>query len=117
MLRLLKLSKGLTLNKTAKGIVGMYMKKKNLGELKNFSIDMATKELNIAFVPKYFNDEITVQAIDYNIQKDEKAQKSYLTFESIRTSNNWDNSNFKRLIKDKKIEIPEKYSKLLSLIA
>ena len=117
MLRLLKLSKGLTLNKTAKSIVGMYMKKKDLGELKNFTIDMQKKELNISFVPKHFNDELTVQALDYNIRNDEKTQKSYLTFESISTSNNWDNSNFKKLIKDKKIEIPEKYSKLLSLIA
>jgi len=117
MLRLLKLTKGGTLNKTAKSMIGLYLKKKDLGELKNFSIDMATKELNVSFIPKYFNDEITIQAIDYNIQKDEKTQKSYLTFASITTSNNWDNSNFKRLIKDKKIEIPEKYSKLLSLIA
>ena len=117
MLKLLKLSKGLTLNKTAKSIIGLYMKKKDLGELRNFTIDMEKKELNISFVPKYFNDELSVQAIDYNIIKDTNKQKSYLTFESITTSNNWDNSNFNKLIKDKKIEIPEKYSKLLSLVA
>ena len=80
MLRLLKMTKSGTLNKTAKGIIGLYLKRKDLGELKNFTINMATKELNIAFIPKYFTDEITVQAVDYNIQKDEKKQKNYLTF-------------------------------------
>jgi hypothetical protein len=117
MLRLLKRTKGITLNKTAKSIISLYLKKKNIGELKDFSIDMATKKLSVSFVPKYFNDILDIEAVGYNIIKDAKKEKSYLTFDSIKTSNNWDNSNFNKLIKDKKIEIPEKYSKLVDLVA
>jgi len=117
MLKFLKRTKGKTLNKTAQSIIGLYLKKKNLGELKKFDINMETRELNISFIPTYFSDELTIQAVDYNIIKDEKSEKSYLTFDSITTSNNWDNSRFQKLIRDKKIEIPEKYSKLVDLVA
>ena len=117
MLKLLKRTKGLTLNKTAKSIIGLYLKKKNLGELKNFDIDMDTKTLNVSFIPKHFSDVLTIEATNYNITKDEKESKSYLTFESIKTSNNWDDSRFKQLIKNKRIEIPQKYSKFIDLVA
>jgi len=117
MLKLLKRTKGLSLNKTAKSIIGLYLKKKNLGELKQFDIDVNTKTLNVSFLPKYFSDTLTIEATNYNIVKDEQKGKSYLTFDSIKTSNNWDDSRFKQLVKDKRIEIPEKYSKFMELVA
>ena len=116
MLRLLKRTKGSMLGKTAKGIVGVYMKKKNLGKLEDFDIDMSEKKLNISFTPKYFSEVLTIEAREYNIVRDEKKQKNYLTFDSIETSGNWDNSEFKKLIKNKRIEIPEKYKKFIDLV-
>jgi len=117
MLKFLKRTKGKTLNKTAQSILGLYLKKKDLGELKNFDINMDTRELNISFLPKHFNDTLTIQATNYNIMKDEKNGKNYLTFDSITTSNNWDNSRFQKLIKNRRIKIPEKYYKLVELVA
>jgi len=117
MLKFLKRTKGSTLNKTAKSIIGLYLKKKKLGELKNFEIDMENRKVNVSFIPKNFQEALTLEATDYNIEKDEKKQKSYLTFESIVTSGNWNDSQFKQMIKNKKIEIPEKYSKLVDLVA
>ena len=116
MLRLLKGTKGSMLGKTAKGIVGVYMKKKNFGKLEDFDIDMSEKKLNISFTPKYFSEVLTIEAREYNIVRDEKKQKNYLTFDSIETSGNWDNSEFKKLIKNKRIEIPEKYKKFIDLV-
>jgi hypothetical protein len=117
MLRLLKRTKGITLNKTAKSIISLYLKKKNIGELKDFNIDMSNKRLTVSFTPKYFNETLNIETTGYNIVKDSKKMKSYLTFDSIKTSDNWDNSNFNKLIKDKRIEIPKKYSKLIDLVA
>ena len=117
MLKFLKRAKGSTFNKTAKSIIGLYLKKKKLGELKNFEIDMEKRKVNLSFIPKNFQEALTLEATDYSIEKDEKKQKSYLTFESIVTSGNWDDSRFKQLIKNKRIEIPEKYSKLVDLVA
>ena len=117
MLQFLKRSKGKTLNKTAKSIIGLYMKKKNIGELKSFEVDMEMRKLNVSFIPKYFNDVLSIEAINYSIVKDEKTQKSYLAFDSITSSNNWNDSKFKELIKNKRIEIPEKYSKFVALVA
>ena len=116
MLKLFKRTKGLTLNKTAKSIIGLYLKKKDLGELKSFTIDMDTKTLKVSFIPKYFTEAISIDANNYNIIKDNITNKSYLTFESIKTSSNWDDSNFQQLIKNKRIEIPQKYSKLIDLV-
>jgi len=117
MIKFLKRTKGLTLNKTAKSLIGLYLKKKNVGELKNFNIDMDTRKLNVSFIPKYLNEELTIEATNYSIEKDEKREKSYLTFDSIVTSDNWDDSQFKQLIKNKRIEIPQKYSKFIDLVA
>jgi hypothetical protein len=116
MLKFLKRAKGSTLNTTAKSIIGLYLKKKKLGELKNFEIDMENRKVNLSFIPKNFEEALTIEATDYSIEIDEKKQKSYLTFSSIVTSDNWDNSRFKELMKNKKIEIPEKYSKLVDLV-
>lgn len=117
MLKFLKRTKGATLNKTAKSVLGLYLKKKDIGELKEFTIDMEKRKLSVSFIPKYFNDELSVEATNYNILKDEKKQKSYLIFESIVTSDNWDDAQFRELIKNKRIEIPQKYSKLIDLVA
>jgi len=116
MFNLLQRAKGLALNKTATTILDFYVKKKNLGELKSFDIEMSTKTLSVSFIPKNFTEALVIEAKNYNIVKDEKLQKNYLTFDSITTSDNWDNSRFNQLIKDKRIEIPEKYSKYIALV-
>ncbi len=116
MLRFLKKTKGGTFSKAAHSIVGYYLKKKQIGELKAFSIDTNTKTLSISFIPKFFTEVLTIEATNYNILKNEKSQKSYLTFDKITTSNNWNDARFRALIKDKKIEIPAKYSKFINLI-
>ena len=46
MFNLLQRAKGLALNKTATTILDFYVKKKNLGELKSFDIEMSTKTLS-----------------------------------------------------------------------
>jgi hypothetical protein len=116
MLKLLKKTKGKALNKTAKSMIGLYLKKKNIGELKDFSIDMDEKKFNVSFIPKHFGEVLSVEAVNYNIIKDEVKQKNYLTFESINTFGNWDDSRFKKMIKSKSIEIPQKYSKLIDMV-
>ncbi len=116
MLRFLKNSKGTILNNTAKSMVGLYLKKKKIGELKDFSIDMNSKKLFISFIPRHFGEVLSVEAVNYNIVKDTLQQKSYLTFESINTSGNWDDSHFREMIKSKRIEIPQKYSSLVDKV-
>ena len=116
MLRFLTKTKGQTFSKAAHKIVGYYLKKKQIGELKAFSIDTTSKKLIISFVPRFFTDVLTIEAKNYNILKDAQRGKNYLTFDNITTSNNWNDSRFKALIKDRKIEIPAKYSKFINLI-
>ena len=116
MLRFLTKAKGQTFSKTAHKIVGYYLKKKQIGELKAFSIDTATRKLSISFIPKFFTEVLIIEATNYNILKDVQRGKNYLTFDNITTSNNWNDSRFKALIKDRKIEIPAKYSKFINLI-
>ena len=54
--------------------------------------------------------------MNYHIVKDVMQKKNYLTFESINTSGNWDDSRFKQMIKSKRIEIPAKYSGLVDKV-
>ena len=116
MLKFLKNPKGKIFNSTAKSMIGMYLKKKKIGELKEFSIDMATRKLNVSFIPTHFGEVLSIEAVNYNIVKDTLQQKNYLTFESIKTSGNWNDSRFKQMVKSKRIEIPEKYSSLVSKV-
>ena len=116
MLRLLEKAKGETFSKAANKMVEYYLKKKNIGELKGFTIDNSTKTLTISFIPKFFTEVLTIEATNYNILKDAQQGKSYLAFENITTSKNWNDARFKGLIKNKKIEIPDKYSKFINLI-
>ena len=117
MLQLLKRTKGKTLNKVGKSMISVYMKKKNIGDLKDFGINMETKMLTVSFVPTYFSEEVRVEVARYNIIQDKLNNKNYLSFDSINTSKNWNDSKFKKLIKKNKIEIPEKYSKFIDLVA
>ncbi len=116
MLSFLRKTKGQTFSKAADKMIRYYLKKKQIGELKAFSIDTDSRKLTISFIPKFFTDVLTIEASNYNIFKDAQKNKSYLTFDNIITSNNWNDSRFKGLIKDKKIEIPAKYSKFINLI-
>ncbi len=116
MLRLFKKAKGETFSKAAHKMISYYLKKQNIGELKGFNIDNSTKTLSISFIPKFFTEVLTIEATNYNIVKDVQQGKSYLTFDNITTSKNWNDDRFKGLIKNKKIEIPDKYSKFINLI-
>ena len=114
MLRLIAKAKGQTFSKAAHKMVEYYLKKKQIGELKEFNIDTNTRTLTISFTPKFFKEVLTIQATNYNILKGE--DKSYLTFDKITTSKNWNDARFKSLIKERKIEIPAKYAKFINLI-
>ena len=113
MLKFLKKKKNSVISKGIKTFITAYLKQKNLGELSSFKLDLKKRNIYLTLVLKREKKPLEIIVSNYSfVQEDEKG---YFTFDSIRTSRDWESRAFERLVsdEDKRIKVPDKYIKTI----
>ena len=103
------------ISSSIKKVITAYLKRKNLGELKVFKLNSKKRKIELSLLLRKENHPIEIVINNYNFIKEK--EKGYLTFDSIKTSRDWNSKTLENIIgsEDKKIKIPDKYVKIVEI--
>ena len=110
-----KKKKNNVISKGIKTFITAYLERKNLGELSSFKLDSEKRNIHLILLLQREKKPLEIIVSNYSFIQENK--KGYFTFDSIRTSRDWNSRAFERLIanEDKKIKVPDKYIKIITM--
>jgi len=112
---MLKQLKKSAISSSIKKVITSYLKRKNLGELKTFKLNSKKRNIQLNLLLRKETKTIEIIINNYNFIKEK--EKGYFTFDSIKTSRDWNSKALEKIIgsEDKKIKIPDKYVKIVEM--
>jgi sporulation protein YlmC with PRC-barrel domain len=115
MFKFLKSQKESLLSNSIKQVIILYLKRKNLGELKEFRVDLKKRNIHLTLLLRKEHKPLEIVVTNYNFIK--KEGKGYFTFDSIKTSRDWNSDALEKIIgsEDRQIEVPNKYVKVIEM--
>jgi len=115
MLKFLKDKREYLISNSIKNVITTYLKQKNLGKVIAFKLDSEKRDIYLTLLLRKENQPFEIVVTSYNFIKNK--EKGYFTFDSIKTSRDWNSDTLERIIgsEDKKIEVPNKYVKVIEV--
>ena len=113
MLKFLKNKKESLLSNSIKRVITAYLEKKSLGEVTTFRLDSKKRDIHLTLLLRKEVEPLEIIVANYNFVT--KEEKGYFTFDSIKTSRDWNSNALEKIIgsEDKKIRVPDKYVKII----
>jgi hypothetical protein len=115
MLKFLKEKKNSVVSKGIKNFITAYLERKNLGKLSSFKLDSKKRNIYLTLMLQREKDPLDIIVSNYSFVQEK--DKGYFTFDSITTSRDWNSRAFEKLVadEDKKINVPDKYIKVITM--
>jgi sporulation protein YlmC with PRC-barrel domain len=115
MLKFLKYKKESLLSNGVKHLISTYLEQKNLGEITDFSLNSKKRDIHLTLLLRKENEPFQIVITNYNFIR--KGELAYFTFDSIKTSRDWNSTTLEKIIgsEDKKINVPKRYVKVIEM--
>jgi len=115
MLKFLKNKKEALLSNSIKHLITTYLEEKNLGKITAIKLKSKKRKIHLTLLLRKETEPLEIVVTNYNFIRNGKS--GYFVFDSIKTSRDWNSDTLEKIIgsENKKIEVPDKYVKIIEM--